>query len=124
MFDITSILKDSAKRKNEGLPLGKYDCRVDKVVWAPGFKPGSAFKISYTLYNAAGDRFDHNELFYNSETDRTLEFFEYLYNNGIRDVFDFEGCRETVEIGYTVSGRKRFTGIISRHFVSKESETA
>lgn len=123
-FDISEVLKNSNKAsKTESVPHGKYSCRCDEVIWAPGYKPGSAFKMTYTLTNSAGEEFSLKEIFYNSNTARTCEFFEYLIENGFQDVFDFEGSTEEVEIGYSVSGYKRFNGIISRSFVApKEDE--
>ena len=122
-FDISEILKNSRKNtKPDAIPHGKYFCKCNKVVWAPGYKPGSAFQMSYTLTNSAGEEFDLQEIFYNSNTDRTCEFFEYLIENGFRDVFDFEGSSEEVEIGYSVSGYKRFSGIIARSFAEPKEE--
>lgn len=123
-FQIPDYVIKTELRKTEALPLGEYSSVVTKISWAEGYKIGSAFKVEYLLTNSDGETFEHSEIFYNKRTDRTNEFFAYLYENGIRDVFDFEGCRETVEIGYDISGRKRYTSIIKRTFAGKESSDA
>lgn len=125
MFDITQIIKQTNKNKShEAIPLGKYDCRCTKVEWAPNFEVGSAFKMHYILTAPDGEEYVHDELFYNSETERSIKFFNYLFDAGISNVFDFEGKNELVDVGYTVKNGRRFTSIISRKFVSKGSETA
>lgn len=125
VFDITQIVKQNVRKKDsDKIPLGTYASKCVSVEWAPGFKSESAFKMSYVLVSPQGEEFDHSEIFYNSQTPRSIEFFNYLFDHGIRNVFDFEGCEETVEVGYTVNGYKRYTGIIVRSFVEpKEEET-
>ncbi len=120
-FQIPDYVIKKETGKTEALPLGEYSSVVTKVDWAEGYKMGSALKIEYLLANSDGETFEHSEIFYNKRIERTNEFFAYLYKNGIRDIFDFEGCRETVKIGYDISGRKRYTSIIERSFVGKES---
>lgn len=124
-FDITDIVKRAQKAKKiDSIPLGRYACRCDKVEWAPNFEIGSAFKMHYVLTSPKGEEYVHEELFYNSETERSIKFFNYLFDAGISNVFDFEGMEEEIVIGYNVRGSHRYTSIISRKFVSKESETA
>lgn len=123
VFDITQIVKQNVRKKDsDKIPLGTYASKCVSVEWAPGFKSESAFKMSYVLVSPQGEEFDHSEIFYNSQTPRSIEFFNYLFDHGIRNVFDFEGMEEEIVIGYSVHGSHRYTSIISRSFVTKEAD--
>ena len=123
VIDITQIVKQNVRKKDsDKIPLGTYASKCVSVEWAPGFKSESAFKMSYVLVSPQGEEFDHSEIFYNSQTPRSIEFFNYLFDHGIRNVFDFEGMEEEIVIGYSVRGSHRYTSIISRSFVTKKAD--
>ena len=117
-------LKMSKKRTGSsgGPRPGTYDADVISITDAPGYKPGSAFVVTYSLTD--GERtWTYNETFINDLAEpRTKEFIDYLEKNGIPtdNIDGFVGChQELILLKEYVPGRGTFLNVDGRKFVSK-----
>ena len=114
---IQDFLKNSKPRK-KALDPGTYKATVTDITIDDRYRD-TAIIVSYHLQKA-NSIFEFKERFIrNSRFPRTVNFYEYLEENGIENEDDFIGCSETLELkwNFTSKGQRELT-ITSREFVS------
>jgi hypothetical protein len=115
---IQEFLKNSRKPSRKVLTPGTYTSTVTNVTIDDQYKD-TALIVSYCLQKN-NSVFEYKERFIrNSRFPRTVNFYEYLEENGIENEDDFIGCSETLELkwNFTSKGQRELT-ITSREFVS------
>lgn len=111
----------SKRKRSKYAGPGDYDSVVISVDQAKDYEPGKAIEVTRQLTNAAGKTITHKETFIIDGyiPDRTLEFEDYLDDNGIEEYSDFVGCKERVTLRKQSTSRGVYTNIVARVFVSK-----
>jgi hypothetical protein len=118
MFDLRNF-NHSNVRATKMIPVGSYQSVVTNVQWRDDYRAETVFEISYELTSADGKKYQHSEIFENKTGNhRTREFFEYLVENGIYRIEDFEGHQEELEIRKDMKRGKTFSSICERKFLS------
>lgn len=118
MASIQTFLAQSKQKtaKNTVSPA-TYDSFVEDVAIDDRYKD-QVLVVTYKLKN--GDNvYEFQERFVkNPRFQRTREFFDYLFSNGIDDEKEFVGCHEVLELkwNFTKSGKRELT-IVNREFV-------
>lgn len=118
MATIQNFFKNSKKTRKKVLKPGIYISTVTNVTIDTNYID-TALIVSYRLQNS-NSSFEFSERFIkNSRFSRTVDFYEYLVENGIESEEAFIGCSETLELkwNFTRTGKRELT-ITSREFVS------
>ena len=106
-----------AKAKKQILP-GTYNSVVTNVDWANQYGEQEAFEITYNV-SCDGKIHQYREIFMNNDKNkRTIEFFDYLEENGIEDPIDFIGHTETLTFNDVEAyNGNTYINIVKREFI-------
>lgn len=116
MLDLSS--RNRGKAGKQLLPDGVYESVVVEVKWADGYEPKEAYEITYSLTSEDGKTYRHRELFKTDERNRrTAAFEDYLADNGVTNLSDFNGKREKLTIKRVKVGMREFANIADREFI-------
>lgn len=120
MYQYKPTTKKRTPSAKKALKPGNYISEVLKVSFDDDYAFDSMLLILYRLTTEEGEVFSYQERFHNSEKNpRTRAFFEYLEENGVKDIFsDFVGARENVVVKKVPQENgKVFMNIVQRDFV-------
>ena len=119
------LLKSKSVKKKPTIKPGNYVIRCDKVSIDEDYVDPT-YLIKYTVVNKVGIEISFSERFIDKRGNyRTIEFNEYLNENGLKSFEDLKGRYEMVRIAWNFSGQgRRLPSIIEREFITqKEFET-
>ena len=117
MLDLSS--RNRGKAGKQLIPDGVYDSVVVDVKWADNYEAEEAYEVTYELTSEDGHVYRHREIFKTDEKNkRTAAFEEYIFNNGIADLADFNGKREKLTVQRVKVGSREFANIVGREFVN------
>ena len=108
------------KQATKKLAEGVYDSIVVDVRWAEGYAHEEAFEITYNITDARGNTYRHREIFMNNNRNkRTIDFEDYLEENGIVELEDFKGKHEKLTFEYVeaYNGHSYFN-IVGRELIT------
>ena len=124
MQSVKKMKQKAASNKKKTIPTGEYTSTVDKVVWNDEYKANQVFDIHYTLEDKDGKKYAHWERFFNKRGNtRTQAFLDYLDDNNIEEIEDFEGCVERVTVKKDVGKYKTLPSIDDRVLISKPASS-
>ena len=116
MLDLSKRNRGTAGKQI--LPDGVYDSVVVDVKWADGYDPEEAYEITYRVTSEDGKVYQHREIFKTDEKNRrTAAFEDYLADNGVDNLSDFNGKREKLTIKRVKVGAREFANIVDREFL-------
>ena len=115
MLDLSARNRGNASKQL--IPDGVYNSTVVDVKWAEGYDTKEAYEITYELTSMDGKVYRHREIFKTDERNkRTAAFEDYLADNGISNLSDFNGKHEELTIKRVKVGSREFANIVDREF--------
>ena len=123
---MASIQTFLAQTRQKSTPItltpDTYDACVHDISYDQRYKD-EVVVITYHL-SKDGKTFTFKERFVkNPRFQRTRDFFEYLYSNGIDDETSFIGCHEVLDIKWNfINSGKRELTIVNRKFIGDSAE--
>ncbi len=118
MSTISNFLaKSKTKSRKSTINPGIYISKVASVELDTRYKD-DALVITYELETGNKTNNYKERFILNNRFKRTVDFYKYLYNNGISNVDDFVGCYEEIDLrwDFTYTGKKELT-IVNRKFL-------
>ena len=117
MLDLSKRNRGNAGKQL--IPDGVYDSVVIDVKWADGYVAEEAYEVTYELTSENGKAYRHREIFKTDERNkRTAAFEDYLADNGITNLSDFNGKHEKLTLQHVKVGSREFANIVDREFVN------
>ena len=120
MLILSQVKKSNKKQMVEA---GTYTGKVLSVKEPEAYVPGDRIVIKYALTDKMGNVFQYEETFLLRRiNERTVEFDEYLEQNGVKFIDDFVGCEEELVIKLETTSRgESLPTIVSRKMLSVSS---
>ena len=117
MLDLSC--RNRGKAGKQLIPDGIYDSVVTDLRWADGYEPQEAYEITYELTSADGRVYRHREIFKTDERNkRTATFEDYLADNGIANLSEFNGKHEKLTIKRVKIGTREYANIVEREIIN------